>query len=235
VAAPYNMSKIFLISDQHYSHRNTLRYCGRPFFTTTQMDEAMIKRHNSVVAPGDKVYHLGDFTMHTAPLKRILPRLNGIHYLVSGNHDLVYAAYFEKTRGKKFIDKMHKEYHAAGFSMIFQGEVHLTTRIGKVRLCHFPTKNTYDSYHNDKHDASRPEDDGTLNICGHIHQHWKKRGNNINIGVDIWDFTPVNLETVLSLFTEGSENIETPHKFRIFVWKMYHTLVWKLSNLLKNK
>jgi len=209
-----------------------MRYCGRPFFTKTQMDNAIIARWNAVVAPGDTVYHLGDVAMHTAPMKRIMPQLNGNHLLIVGNHDMIYP-YFLKTRGQKFIDRMNKEYMAAGFSEIIHRELYLDTRIGYVRLCHFPTKNTYDNYHNDMHDANRPEDVGILNICGHVHDNWLKRGNNINVGVDVWNFTPVLLDDIISLWRNGPQNIETPYKFRRFMWKIYHTIKWRLTKLFK--
>lgn len=233
------MSKIWLTSDTHYSHKNTLRYCGRPFFTIKQCDDAMIERWNTVVKPEDTVYHFGDVAMHTAPMKRILPQLNGKKILIVGNHDLVYP-YFLKTRGQKFIDKMMKEYTEAGFSEILpSGTIrHLTGSNGfnvKARLSHFPTKNAFDSYHNDKHDAMRPIDNGNLNICGHIHIGWLKHGNNINVGVDVFDFTPVSLDTVIKLWTDGPTNVETPKKWRIAIWKLYHTAVWKINKLLERK
>lgn len=245
------MANIWFTSDTHFSHKNTLRYCGRPFWTKEQCDEAMIARWNAVVKPEDTVYHLGDVAMHTAPIVRILPRLNGKKILIVGNHDLMYS-YFIATRGIKFVDRMRKEYLEAGFA-----EIHLSgltvdfafwdglvppigTAEGRIlppvtvkaRLSHFPTKNVEDKYHNDKHEKSRPKDDGTLNICGHVHQNWLKRGNNINVGVDVWDFAPVSLEEVISLHRFGPKNIDAPKKSRIFIWKLYHTTMWRINRVL---
>lgn len=226
------MSKIWLTSDPHFSHKNTLRYCGRPFFTITQCDNAMITRWNALVKPEDTVYVIGDVAMHTAPMKRIVPKLNGKKILIVGNHDLVHH-YFLKTRGQKFIDKMTKDYTEAGFSEIHHGSYALPELENKIRLCHFPTKNAYDKYHNDMHNAAKPLDDGKLNICGHVHIAWTKRGNNINVGVDVNNFQPISLDNVLTLWTTGPTNIETPYRLRIKLWKWYHTLVWRVSNLLK--
>lgn len=236
------MTKIWLTSDTHYSHKNTLRYCGRPFWTIDACDEAMIKRWNAVVKPEDTVYHLGDVAMHTVPMKRLLPRLNGNKILIVGNHDLMYS-YFLKSRGQKFVDKMTKDYLDAGFAEINTNEVlclalpansqnKLNESGGCVRLSHFPTKNISDEFYNDRHSASRPEDDGILNICGHVHQHWLKRGNNINVGVDVWDFTPVSLDTIIELWHKGPENLPAPKVLRIIVWKLYHTIVWRLNNVV---
>jgi calcineurin-like phosphoesterase family protein len=231
------MSKIWFTSDTHFSHRNTMRYCGRPFLTVESCDKVMIERWNKLVAPEDTVYHLGDVSMHTAPIKRILPQLNGRKILIIGNHDLVYSPYFLRTRGQKFIDRMYKEYTEAGFAEIhpsgYAKLLYSESMRGYVaaRLSHFPTKNAEDKHHNDKHDASRPVDDGTLNICGHVHQNWLKRGSNINVGVDVWDFRPVSVEEVLDLWVNEKE-LDNPSKLRVALWKAYHTLIWKVKSTL---
>lgn len=245
--------KIWLISDTHFSHKNTLRYCGRPFFTIEQCDRAIVDRCNQIVGPEDILIHLGDVAMHTKPMLRILPQLKvKKRILIIGNHDLIFSPYFLKTRGQKFIDNMMKEY-AKVFDEIYPSGVWLAIEDGKiltldlivekfvktnnykdaflVRLSHFPTKNTENRYHNDKHDASRPIDNGMLNICGHVHQNWLKRGNNINVGVDVWDFTPVKLETVIELWKNGPKDIGTPKALRVFLWTQYHTLTWRLKKL----
>lgn len=196
----------------------------------------MIARWNAIVTPEDTIYHLGDVAMHTAPMKRILPRLNGKKILIIGNHDLLYD-YFIKTRGQKFIDKMYKEYKEAGFTEIYKsGMEHcLFDEYGRnyhVRLSHFPTINAYDNYHGTKHDHARPEDTGILNICGHVHQNWLKRGNNVNVGVDVHDFKPISLEAVLQLYNNGPKDIDNPNKIRVFIWKIYHTTAWRISNII---
>jgi calcineurin-like phosphoesterase family protein len=212
-----------------------MRYCGRPFFTVAAMDEEMIRRWNEVVAPEDIVYHLGDVAMKVQAIERILPRLHGRKILIVGNHDLIYP-YFLKTRGKKFVEEMSDRYKKAGFEQILPSgtilKIESLSGIQKARLSHFPTKNTL-SYHDAKHDAARPEDNGLLNICGHVHQSWLKRGNNINVGVDVWNFTPVSLVEVVNLWRFGPKNVETPKKLRISLWKAYHTLVYEIRCLLR--
>ena len=33
-----------------------------------------------------------------------------------------------------------------------------------------------------------------VNLCGHVHEKWREQGGLINVGVDVWDFKPVNLD-----------------------------------------
>ena len=80
--------RVFLTSDTHFGHENIIRYCGRPFANADEMDAEMIRRWNLTVRPGDVVLHLGDFAYKTRRgISEVLAQLNGIKYLVQGNHD----------------------------------------------------------------------------------------------------------------------------------------------------
>ena len=77
------------------------KFKTRPFSTVEEMDEALVDNWNSVVKPGDKVYHLGDVTFGDKAnyIKNIHNRLHGKKHLIVGNHDDVkfLAPYFEKV------------------------------------------------------------------------------------------------------------------------------------------
>lgn len=80
-------SSVFFTSDTHFGHTNIIKYCNRPFATVQEMDDVIIERWNQVVKPGDRVYHLGDFSWGD-PYK-YLAKLNGQKYFVIGNHDKI--------------------------------------------------------------------------------------------------------------------------------------------------
>lgn len=80
----------FFTADQHFDHANIIKYCHRPFSSAKEMNEAIIDNHNSVVKPGDTVFHLGDiaFVKSFYELQKLyLDKLNGKHVLIRGNHD----------------------------------------------------------------------------------------------------------------------------------------------------
>jgi calcineurin-like phosphoesterase family protein len=102
------MANIFLMSDQHFGHKNILNFKRRDgitplrlFDSSEEMDEHMVDCHNKVVKPNDKIYMLGDLAMNKKFLP-ILDRLNGEKILIKGNHDqdslAVYAKYFKDVR-----------------------------------------------------------------------------------------------------------------------------------------
>lgn len=79
------MSRIFVISDLHFGHKNMA--VKRGFETVEEHDEHIIAKWNSVVNKKDTVWILGDITMEKANFG-ILDRLQGIKNVILGNHDM---------------------------------------------------------------------------------------------------------------------------------------------------
>jgi len=73
----------FFTGDEHFFHRNILKYCDRPCD-----DEGLIHRFNSVVGKGDITVHAGDFTLEKKEVAyKHQQRLNGTHIFLKGSHD----------------------------------------------------------------------------------------------------------------------------------------------------
>ena len=85
--------RTFFTSDSHFGHDNIIKHCSRPyrehpFRDSAEMDRALTDAWNSVVSPGDVVYHLGDFSMRPAEtVNGLLKKLHGTKHLIVGNHD----------------------------------------------------------------------------------------------------------------------------------------------------
>lgn len=73
----------FFTSDTHFSHKNIIKYCNRPFASIEEMDVKMMTNWNNVVKPDDLVYHLGDVTFGNPENLT----LNGSKILIIGSHD----------------------------------------------------------------------------------------------------------------------------------------------------
>lgn len=109
------MSEVFLYSDPHFGHQgvcNFMRNDGvtklRPFDTTDEMDEVLVKRFNETVKPEDKCYFLGDVALRRPGLE-VLARLNCKNLvLIRGNHDTLelneYTPYFRDIRAYHIMD-----------------------------------------------------------------------------------------------------------------------------------
>lgn len=79
------MSKVRFIADLHLSHVNMA--LKRGFQTETQHDQYIIDSWNDVVSKRDITYILGDVTMEKSAPYSLLDQLNGLKYVVMGNHD----------------------------------------------------------------------------------------------------------------------------------------------------
>ena len=81
-------SKIWLIGDTHFYHRNIIDYCDRPFETVEEMNNFLIKNWNFCIGKNDIVYMMGDFALcGKDKIIEIGKKLNGRKRLILGNHD----------------------------------------------------------------------------------------------------------------------------------------------------
>lgn len=175
---------VFFTSDLHFGHQNIIKFCNRPWETTEEMDEALIKNWNSVVKEDDIVFDLGDFAF--APnwrWKEILSRLNGKHYLILGNHDIT------RWPGDSIMGM---------FEGVFQ---QLILKIDGRFVClnHYP----YLCYGG----AWRGAQNAVWQLFGHVHSSPSSSGkdcdrlNNVfpyqyDVGVDNNNYTPISWEQV---------------------------------------
>ena len=142
------MPAVFLVSDTHFGHTGVCRFTRndgvtklRPWDSTEEMDEAMVKAWNERVKPTDKVYHLGDVVINRKSLK-ILNRLNGDKVLIRGNHDIFrddeYREYFRELRAYHVMNGLilsHIPVHEASlgrFGCNIHGHLH-ANRVMKAR------------------------------------------------------------------------------------------------------
>ena len=169
--------QIFMISDTHFSHKNIIKYCDRPFKNVFEMNKVMIDNWNKVVKKDDIVYHLGDFTIDTHNIKSLVDKLNGKIYLIRGNHD---------GKGIKF-------YHDVGLEVI-PAQTKLDDY--KFILSHRPLPdkmipNGYINIHGHIH--NKELDDKLFD-----------RNKHICVAVERIDYTPIEIDKVLKL--DGNYN-----------------------------
>lgn len=181
----------FYTSDLHFGHGNIIDYSDRPFDSIEHMNEEMIVRWNETVLPTDEVYVLGDVALgkrtETVPLAG---RLNGKKKLVRGNHDTCWC-------GHRKVRQSDIDLYAEHFELLPNIVEHTLANGIPVRLCHFPYSG--DSHDEDRFTSHRPVNDGTWLLHGHVHEKFLRDRWQINVGVDVWDFYPVNEEWIIEM------------------------------------
>lgn len=182
-------SKTFFTSDHHFGHNNIIKFENRPFEDVDHMNEMLIENWNEVVPYDGKVYVLGDFIMgkHSQNLS-IIKRLNGQKYLIAGNHDKCWG-------GHKNYGKYKTRYIEAGISWIADRSF-INLYGASCVLSHFPKRQTASKY--DERFINHHETTKNVVIHGHVHSSWKidEENQQINVGVDAWNYKPVALEEI---------------------------------------
>jgi calcineurin-like phosphoesterase family protein len=96
----------YYIADPHFGHANIIRFDGRPFANTQEMENILIHNWNGRVTNDDVVYMIGDFCWGLEKdWIRILDKLNGSKVLIRGNHDLDNPSRELKKRIRKICDR----------------------------------------------------------------------------------------------------------------------------------
>lgn len=182
-------------SDEHYGHARIIEYSKRPFSSLDEMHRELVARHNAVVMPTDEVLHLGDFALDERLVLGFLPKLNGTHYLVAGNHDRCHPC--------------HKKHESAKRKYLLWGfrDVWVHGQVDGFRVCHLPyrgdTVTAARPNGEERYVEHRPQNDGQVLLHGHVHELWRTRGNMVNVGVDVWDYRPVSQMTIEGLVMEA--------------------------------
>lgn len=187
---------IFFTSDTHFGHKNIIEYCGRPWDSVEEMNEGLVENWNKTVAPNDIVYVLGDVCMGKIDDSlKYVKRLNGKKRLRPGNHDRCWVGN-DKTHDKNGMPWVLR-YGAVGLPVTT--ERLFRTENDVFLMDHFPYEG--DHTDEDRYSEYRPKDEGLWLLHGHVHDEWVFRPveRMINVGIDVWNYRPVAIETLVEL------------------------------------
>lgn len=158
-------------SDSHFGHANIIKYdvnTRNHFKSIEEHDEYIVQEWNKAVKPGDKVYHLGDFSF-TKPedIDKYWKRLNGRIQLVIGNHD-------NKGTGLNMDFGYYIPQHV------------IWLKKEKLFLSHYPHFSWPSSHH------------GVVHLFGHVHEAFLTvpgcKAPNLNVSCNWHNFRPLSLE-----------------------------------------
>lgn len=169
--------RIFFTADTHYNHEKIIAHCNRPFTSVEEMNAYMEAAWNAVVGPTDFVFHLGDvdwkYTGRVFTERQ--SRLNGIKYLISGNHDTGrIRRHASWVRAFEYLEIPHPS----------------DPNAPPIVLQHYPIR----SWNRQRH--------GSIHLHGHVHGSygWNTLPNSYDVGVDAIGFHPMNLEQIVNLY-----------------------------------
>ena len=159
-------------ADLHFGHESIIRLCGRPFRDADHMEAVILENLWSCVGPQDDLWILGDFAMgrnsrNDEWLRHRFDQLPGLRrHLVVGNHDRAMTLRLPWDSVSHFLD------------------VRDDPDCLPNTLCHYPMVTWNHSRR------------GALQLFGHVHNNWKGTRNSVNVGVDVFDYMPAQLEDI---------------------------------------
>lgn len=197
----------FYTADTHFGHANIIRYSDRPFADVDAMNAAIVATINERCGPDDELWVLGDLALGSlddslALIERLAPAV----HLIIGNHDRPFHRKAQPTEAQRAkADRTRQRYLDAGIVSLAE---HATHQIDgrEVELSHFPYAG--DHTEEDRYAHARPTDHGRWLLCGHVHDSWRQRGRQINVGVDVRSFTPLSETDVAEIIAAGPRDLD---------------------------
>jgi calcineurin-like phosphoesterase family protein len=183
------MSKIWITSDLHFGHDREFIWGPRGFKNVYEMNDAIIKNWNAVIAPEDDIYVLGDLMLGDSEAGiKMIKQLKGKIHIILGNHDTASRkTLYENCYN--IIDMKHADV------IKFKGYT--------FYLSHYPTITSNLEKEFGKHCI--------LNLFGHTHQE-ENFYNGLpfcyHVGLDSHNCTPIDMETVLNDIKEEVKTCE---------------------------
>ena len=199
------MSKRYFTSDFHFNSTLINKYANRPRREALDAGIFLVVNANAVLSDEDVLFHVGDFCL-TSPDRHgkevdnpidLSPdywktQLKSRLVLLAGNHDDGHS--FEADCKSLTVD--------------------LNQNYRNVTVAHYPS--THENYRYVGNGNCKSCSSGIhVHLCGHVHDKWllffdaKKRVLNVNVGVDVWNYKPVNDAEITELLDYFRANLWT--------------------------
>lgn len=170
--------KLFVTSNQQFGRLGAIKQYNRDFGSVEQMDEYMIQQWNSVVSNDDLVYVVGNFAWDPESAETAIKHLNGTIIIMDGKWD---------RASKELVNKLGSQ---LGIAYTEEGVKYIKDL--NVALSYWPLS---DWPH---------KDEGAISVVGIPKAHFNTNHEikRVNAAVDYWDFKPVDIKQIITLFSD---------------------------------
>ncbi len=184
----------YFTSDTHFGHRNIIKYSNRPFpwcgdnncKSCKQCREAVEEMDETMINNWNEVVGKHDHIWHLGDYA-FAPewRMKQIHDRLNGKKHLLLGNHDDHNKMRAIWE------HVGSYREL---------RIDKtfVVLCHYAMR-VWNKSHR-----------GSLMLYGHSHGTLPGTSQSLDVGVDCWDFKPVNLEQIKERMKTLEEYIKYP-------------------------
>lgn len=159
----------YYTADPHFGHARIMKFCNRPFASIEEMDGRLLYAMQEVMQPEDDLWIVGDFAFATSDQAG---RLEAMLASIPGRKHLVRG-----NHDKPWMLKL------TGWASTHD-MIEIQDQRTRLTLCHYPMI----TFPGARHDG--------LQLFGHVHGNWRGSRNSVNVGVDCWDYRPVDLTEI---------------------------------------
>ena len=156
-------------ADLHLGHTRIIEFCNRPFADIDEMNARIIQNFQSSVDFDDDLWVLGDFAFGQSTS---LEKFENWFHQIPGRKHLVIGNHDDEA-----VIALPWE-SISDLKEIKDGDQ-------PVVLCHYPMITW---------NGARKR---AVQLFGHVHDQWQGSRNSVNVGVDQWDFGPVQIGDIL--------------------------------------
>jgi calcineurin-like phosphoesterase family protein len=156
-------------ADPHFDQNGIISACNRPFQTTRHMNKQLIKNYQSCIEDQDEVYVVGDLCLKGS---EYLPFYKNLLKQLPGQKHLIFGNH-DSLSWQQYIDVGFNSCHSS-----------LVVELNNKRyvINHDPAPSCMDR--------------SATWLCGHVHDLFRICNNVVNVGVDVWDYFPVEINTI---------------------------------------
>jgi calcineurin-like phosphoesterase family protein len=163
------VAKTWFTADTHFGHGGAMGRFKRPFRSVREMDDALVARWNEVVGVDDEIWHLGDFA-------------------VGASADRI-SELLRQLKGRKHLVSGNNDHATTLTAQEWQSVApYASIEVEGTRLilCHYAFR-TWDGMYK-----------GTYNLHGHSHGKLAPMTRQVDVGVDVWEFRPIDIATIVN-------------------------------------
>lgn len=176
--------KTYFTSDFHLGSSNVIEYSHRPFENVGHMNDVLIRHVNQILDKHDVLFHVGDFML--AGYDR--------HVIKHDYSDIKMETYLDQIKPHIILLNGNHDADHNCHAMCNCAYINLNRNWKNISVSHLPLTKSYKSL--------------KIHLCGHVHKKWlvnfDKNTNvlNINVGVDVWDYRPVDNVTLVKVIED---------------------------------
>lgn len=174
----------WFIADTHFFHANILKFLGKDGKTRLRNYNSLDEMHNDMIAKWNASIGVNDYVYHLGDVTfQYHKSFQELMWSLKGHKRLIVGNH-DKLKQKGLLKHFDKVMFWHGFKEQNFTASHMPLLLTSLR-------------------------DGAFNVHGHIHGRKMEDPHYINVSVEVRDYSPVHMDTILKEIAEVNQSISS--------------------------